>query len=142
MIAFGLQAPSSDSFPRGQQGGKCLLELLSHCHRLLMSTGIPQDNRRRDQQERQLMEANPGGVVSVRGRLVAMSRTTSDALLQAVTQLRELFPEWRFGQLVANLATAAGCQEPDAIWDVEDEQLLAAAQRLIARNRDRQSAQT
>jgi hypothetical protein len=45
------------------------------------------------------------------------------------------------GQLVANLTTAAGCQEPGAIWDVEDEQLLAAAQRLIARNRDRQAAE-
>ena len=71
-----------------------------------------------------------------------MSHTTSDTLLQALAQLRALFPEWRFAQLVANLTTAAGCQGPEAIWDVEDEQLLAAAQRLIARNRDRHSAQT
>jgi hypothetical protein len=70
-----------------------------------------------------------------------MNHTTSDALLQAVAQARALFPEWRLGQLIANLTTAAGCQEPGAIWDVEDEQLLAAALRLIARNRDRQSAQ-
>jgi hypothetical protein len=69
-----------------------------------------------------------------------MSHTTSDALLQAVVQLSALFPEWRFGQLVANLATAAGCKEPEAIWDIEDEQLLIAAQRLIARNKDRESA--
>jgi hypothetical protein len=68
-----------------------------------------------------------------------MSFTTSDALLQAVARLRQLFPEWRFGQLVAKLTTAAGCQQAEAIWDVEDDQLLAAAQRLIARNRDRQS---
>jgi hypothetical protein len=70
-----------------------------------------------------------------------MNQPTFDPLLAAVTQLRELFPEWRFGQLVANLTTAAGCQEADGIWDVEDEQLLAAAQRLIARNKDRHSAQ-
>lgn len=70
-----------------------------------------------------------------------MSYTASDALLQAVTRLRQLFPEWRLGQLVANLTTAAGCQSPEAIWDVEDDQLLAAAQRLITRNRDRQSVQ-
>ena len=70
-----------------------------------------------------------------------MSQTTSDVLLQAVAQLRALFPEFRFGQLVANLTTAAGGQEPGALWDIEDEQLLAAAQRLIARNRDRESAQ-
>jgi hypothetical protein len=69
-----------------------------------------------------------------------MSQTTSDALLQAVAQLRALFPEWRFGQMIANLTTAAGCQEPEGIWDVEDDQLLAAAQRLIASNRNRQSA--
>lgn len=69
-----------------------------------------------------------------------MSQTSSETLLQAVAKLRELFPEWRFGQLVANLTTAAGCQTPGAIWDVEDEQLLAAAQRLIARNSDRQAA--
>ncbi len=70
-----------------------------------------------------------------------MSQTTSDALLQAVAELRVLFPEWRFGQMVVNLTTAAGCQEPEAIWDVEDDQLLAAARRLIATNRNRQSAQ-
>ena len=67
-----------------------------------------------------------------------MSHPTSDALLQAVAQLRELFPEWRFGQLIANLITAAGCQEPEALGGVKDEQLLAVAQRLVARNRDRQ----
>jgi hypothetical protein len=66
-----------------------------------------------------------------------MTNTTSDALLLAITQLRGLFPEWRLGQLVANLLTAAGCQEVESIWDVEDEQLLAAAQRLIARNSER-----
>jgi hypothetical protein len=70
-----------------------------------------------------------------------MSHTNSASLLQAVAHLRALFPEWRFGQLVANLTTAAGYQEPEAIWDVEDEQFLAAAQRLIARSRDRHSGQ-
>ena len=67
-------------------------------------------------------------------------QTTPDVLLQALAQLWVLFPEWRFGQMIANLTTAAGCQEPEAVWDVEDDQLLAAAQRLIANNRNRQSA--
>jgi hypothetical protein len=69
-----------------------------------------------------------------------MSQSTSNSLLRAIAELRDLFPEWRFGQLVANLATAAGCQGPEAIWDVEDEQLLAAALRLIARNSGRGQA--
>ncbi len=70
-----------------------------------------------------------------------MSHTTSDTLLQAVARLRQLFPEWRFGQLMANLTTAAGCPQAEALWDVEDDRLLAAAQRLIARNSDRQPVQ-
>jgi hypothetical protein len=75
-------------------------------------------------------------------KTISGNETTSAALLEAVAQLRVLFPEWRFGQMVANLTTAAGCQEPEGIWDVEDEQLLAAAQRLIANNSNRQSAAT
>ncbi len=40
-----------------------------------------------------------------------MKLTNSDPLLQALARLRELFPEQRLGQLVANLTTAAGCEE-------------------------------
>jgi hypothetical protein len=68
-----------------------------------------------------------------------VNETTSDTLLLAVNQLRALFPEWRFGQLVANFMTAAGCEEVESIWDVQDEQFLAAAQRLISRNSERQT---
>jgi hypothetical protein len=51
-----------------------------------------------------------------------------------------LFPDWRMGQLVANLVTAAGGTDAAAIWDMEDEQLLAAAHRLIERNSGRRVA--
>jgi hypothetical protein len=44
-------------------------------------------------------------------------------LLAAIEQLCERYPHWRLGQLVANVAGWAN-QE---IWDVEDQQLLAAA---------------
>jgi len=54
-----------------------------------------------------------------------------------MSELRALFPDWRMGQLVANLVTAAGGTDGGAIWDMEDEQLLAAARRLIERNRER-----
>lgn len=66
-----------------------------------------------------------------------MSVSTTEELIGAISELRALFPEWRMGQLVANLATAAGNADPNAVWDVEDEQLLAAARRLIERNRGR-----
>lgn len=44
-------------------------------------------------------------------------------LFEALTQLHRRYPQWRMGQLVANLAGWAD-QE---IWDVEDQQLLEAA---------------
>jgi hypothetical protein len=67
-----------------------------------------------------------------------MTTTTGDELLAAVRELRALFPDWRMGQLVASLTQAAGRDREGAIWDVEDEELLAAARRLIERNRSRQ----
>lgn len=66
-----------------------------------------------------------------------MNVTVADELAAAISELRDLFPDWRMGQLVANLVTAAGGTDPGAIWDMEDEQLLAAARRLIERNRER-----
>jgi hypothetical protein len=66
-----------------------------------------------------------------------MTTAVGDELLAALAELRVLFPDWRVGQLVASLAQAAGRDEPGAVWDVEDEQLLAAARRLIERNRSR-----
>jgi hypothetical protein len=44
-------------------------------------------------------------------------------LLATIMELSQRYPDWRFGQLVANLAGWAD-QE---IWDIEDEQLLEAA---------------
>ncbi len=66
-----------------------------------------------------------------------MNVSTPEELMGALAELRALFPDWRLGQLVANLVTAAGGTDAGAIWDVEDEQLLAAARRLIERNRGR-----
>ncbi len=66
-----------------------------------------------------------------------MTLSQTDELLEAISELRLLFPDWRMGQLVANLVTAAGGMDAGAIWDMEDEKLLAAARRLIERNRAR-----
>jgi hypothetical protein len=66
-----------------------------------------------------------------------MSVSVAEELLEAISELRLLFPDWRIGQLVANLVTAAGGTDAGAIWDMEDQRLLAAARRLIERNRGR-----
>jgi hypothetical protein len=69
-----------------------------------------------------------------------MTTSVSDELMAAVSELRSLFPDWRIGQLVASLTQAAGRDREGAIWDVEDKELLAAARRLIVRNRPHRGA--
>jgi hypothetical protein len=66
-----------------------------------------------------------------------MSGSQTDELLDAISELRALFPDWRMGQLIANLVTAGGGVDAGAIWDMEDEKLFVAARRLIERNRGR-----
>jgi hypothetical protein len=66
-----------------------------------------------------------------------MISSQADELLEAISQLRLLFPDWRMGQLIANVVTAAGGMDAGAIGDMEDEKLLAAARRIIERNRER-----
>lgn len=68
-----------------------------------------------------------------------MNVSAAEQLIGALSELRALFPDWRMGQLVANLVTAAGGTDAGAIWDVEDEQLLVAARRLIERNGGRRA---
>jgi hypothetical protein len=58
-------------------------------------------------------------------------------LLAAIAELSQVDPDLRLGQLVANLATLAQGAKVEAIWDAEDEELLAAAKRLLERYRAR-----
>ena len=53
-----------------------------------------------------------------------MSNEQRADLMEAIGELQRRYPDWRLGQLIANVAGWAD-QE---IWDVEDEQLRAAAQ--------------
>lgn len=54
----------------------------------------------------------------------------------ALLQLRELRPEWRLGQTLANLAMTAGRLDPGGVWDLEDEEALVAARTLIEQYSD------
>ena len=58
---------------------------------------------------------------------------TRTELLQAIAELSELHPDWRLGQMLANLAMSAGKTEETAIWDLEDNEALSAARRLLER---------
>jgi hypothetical protein len=44
-------------------------------------------------------------------------------LAQVLLELCDRYPHWRFGQFVSNVADWADTDQ----WDIEDEQLLAAA---------------
>jgi hypothetical protein len=52
---------------------------------------------------------------------------TKQEILRVLSELVEYCPDVRFGQLVANLSYIARGPHPEAVWDVEDDELLAAA---------------
>ena len=60
-----------------------------------------------------------------------MSVHARQDLLDALQELSALNPEMRYGQWIANLAPAALGGAVEAIWDVEDDELLAAAQQPL-----------
>jgi hypothetical protein len=49
-----------------------------------------------------------------------------DELIESLAELRRALPSMRLGQLIANMATVARGAVPAAVWDAEDEELLAA----------------
>ncbi len=59
------------------------------------------------------------------------SEQTRLDLLAALAQLSRIRQEWRLGQTLANLAMTAGRLDSSGVWDLEDEEALAAAKTLI-----------
>ncbi|MGH7137470.1 MAG: hypothetical protein ACREHD_17130 [Pirellulales bacterium] len=62
-----------------------------------------------------------------------VERTRAE-LLDALAEVSRIRPEWRLGQLVANLATTAGRLDSGGIWELDDTEALAAARMLIEQN--------
>jgi hypothetical protein len=61
-----------------------------------------------------------------------MIDATRREVLRALEELSETCPEYRFGQMIANLASLARGDAEGAIWNLEDDELLAAAQKHLA----------
>lgn len=61
-----------------------------------------------------------------------MIEKTRLELLRALNELSEQFPEVRLGQLINNLATLAKGPQIEAVWDVEDKELLEVAKEQLA----------
>jgi hypothetical protein len=63
-------------------------------------------------------------------------------LIDRLIRLSDEFPSMRLGQLICNLTTQAGRMEPSGIWDVEDEELLQAAQEWLEFRQNQLSTQS
>lgn len=62
-----------------------------------------------------------------------MNEQQQAELAKALGELQKRYPQWRLGQLVANVAGWADRE----VWDVEDEQLLAAAREHLEQQSQR-----
>ena len=57
---------------------------------------------------------------------------TRRELLKLIEELSAACPEYRLGQMIANLAMLARGDAEGAIWEMEDAELLAAARKHLA----------
>jgi len=64
-----------------------------------------------------------------------MTNTHRRELLEILDELSNEFPDWRFGQMITNLATLARGPEVESIWDAEDPELIDAARQLLENKR-------
>lgn len=69
-----------------------------------------------------------------------MIEPTRREILDALERLSELTPDVRFGQLIANLSYLAVGPTNEAVWDMEDEQLLIAIRQHASDLSQRQSS--
>ena len=63
-----------------------------------------------------------------------MTSATRRELLRVLDDLSARMPDVRLGQLVVNLAYAAKGPTQEAVWDVEDDDLLRAAREQLHRH--------
>ncbi|MBW3539452.1 MAG: hypothetical protein KY476_04210 [Planctomycetes bacterium] len=61
-----------------------------------------------------------------------MTSPTRREVLQVLGELSEHCPDMRCGQLIVNLSVVARGATAEAVWDMEDDELLAAARRELA----------
>lgn len=60
-----------------------------------------------------------------------MKHTITHQISECLEELSDLYPEMRFGQLVAFVAFIAKGPVTSAVWDVEDEEFLKAAKEHL-----------
>ena len=65
-----------------------------------------------------------------------MTSELRQQVLAALEVLSETYPDWRFGQMIANLATIARGPENESVWDMQDEELLTAIRWQLEQRRE------
>ena len=65
-----------------------------------------------------------------------MTNSLRQQVLSGLEELSTGYPDWRFGQMIANLALVARGPENESIWDMEDDELLAAIRWQIEQRRE------
>ena len=61
------------------------------------------------------------------------SEETRKELVELLTDLGRSRPSWRLGQMLSNLAMAAGRMDAGGVWELEDDEAIVAARRLLTR---------
>ena len=79
----------------------------------------------------------PFGHLPYREGTLAMIDPVRQDVVQALAEMSAAFPEWRLGQMIANLAVVARGATVEAIWDVEDEELLASLHSQLDKRHER-----
>jgi hypothetical protein len=69
-----------------------------------------------------------------------MTTSLRQDILRKLERISDLAPNLRFGQLVANLANLSAGPWDETLWDLEDEQLMAGIDQLLADLQRRQQS--
>ena len=64
-----------------------------------------------------------------------MSRPNDEELFTPLREMRALYPHWRFGQMISNLAFWARGAEVKSIYDVEDRELVETAKQHVQKTK-------
>lgn len=62
-----------------------------------------------------------------------MNESTRKEILIALDLMWRRYPDWRFGQMVANISGWAAGPTASAVWDVEDEAFWLTSKALRTR---------
>jgi hypothetical protein len=63
-----------------------------------------------------------------------MTTQTARRIAAVLEGLSKLHPQWRLGQMVANVASWAKGPTSEAVWDVTDQEFLDAAEAYLSGN--------